>query len=147
VLAEFTQFGTNLIAVNPGRTTTMGMSGAMIASVRPLSMDDVDALERVAASGFILRFDPEVWPTMWRCATVSEQELEQLRRIDEVIRAGHVRRIDGDGLRSFEWCLHHVLRVACENGLPMMYRAEIAAVPARSDSDPGRRERELAVYR
>ncbi|MBK1632301.1 hypothetical protein CKO31_16465 [Thiohalocapsa halophila] len=47
VLAEFTQFGTNLIAVNPGRTTTMGMSGAMIASVRPLSMDDVDALERV----------------------------------------------------------------------------------------------------
>lgn len=56
-------------------------------------------------------------------------------------------RIDGDGLRSFEWCLHHVLRVACENGLPMMYRAEIAAVPARSDSDPGRRERELAVYR
>jgi putative ABC transport system permease protein len=47
VLAEFTQFGTNLIAVNPGRTSTMGMSGAMIASVRPLSVDDVDALERV----------------------------------------------------------------------------------------------------
>ncbi len=47
VLAEFTQFGTNLVAVNPGRTTTMGMSGAMIASVRPLSMDDADALERV----------------------------------------------------------------------------------------------------
>jgi putative ABC transport system permease protein len=47
VLAEFTQFGTNLIAVTPGRTTTMGMSGAMIASVRPLSMDDVDALKRV----------------------------------------------------------------------------------------------------
>jgi putative ABC transport system permease protein len=47
VLAEFTQFGTNLIAVAPGRTTTMGMSGAMIASVRPLSMDDARALERV----------------------------------------------------------------------------------------------------
>ncbi len=47
VLAEFTQFGTNLIAVTPGRTTTMGMSGAMIASVRPLSLDDVDALKRV----------------------------------------------------------------------------------------------------
>jgi len=47
VLAEFTQFGTNLIAVAPGRTTTMGMSGAMIASVRPLSMDDAKALERV----------------------------------------------------------------------------------------------------
>ena len=47
VLAEFTQFGTNLIAVNPGKTTTMGMSGAMIASVRPLSMDDADALQRL----------------------------------------------------------------------------------------------------
>jgi putative ABC transport system permease protein len=47
VLAEFTQFGTNLIAVNPGKTTTMGMSGAMIASVRPLSLDDADALERL----------------------------------------------------------------------------------------------------
>lgn len=47
VLAEFTQFGTNLIAVAPGRTTTMGMSGAMIASVRPLSLDDARALERV----------------------------------------------------------------------------------------------------
>jgi putative ABC transport system permease protein len=47
VLAEFTQFGTNLIAVTPGRTTTMGMSGAMIASVRPLTVDDVDALERL----------------------------------------------------------------------------------------------------
>ncbi|WP_295543131.1 ABC transporter permease [uncultured Thiohalocapsa sp.] len=47
VLAEFTQFGTNLIAVAPGRTTTMGMSGAMIASVRPLSLDDAKALERV----------------------------------------------------------------------------------------------------
>ncbi len=47
MLAEFTQFGTNLIAVAPGRTTTMGMSGAMIASVRPLSLDDAQALERL----------------------------------------------------------------------------------------------------
>ena len=35
VLAEFTQFGTNLIAINPGKTTTAGMSGAMISNVRP----------------------------------------------------------------------------------------------------------------
>ena len=46
VLAEFTQFGTNLIAVTPGKTTTAGMSGAIISNVRPLSIDDALALGR-----------------------------------------------------------------------------------------------------
>jgi putative ABC transport system permease protein len=46
VLSEFTQFGTNLIAVSPGKTTTAGMSGAIISNVRPLSIDDAMALER-----------------------------------------------------------------------------------------------------
>ena len=48
VLAEFTQFGTNLIAVAPGKTNTMGMSGAMISNVRPLSLADARALTQVA---------------------------------------------------------------------------------------------------
>jgi putative ABC transport system permease protein len=47
VLAEFTQFGTNLIAVAPGKTSTMGMSGAMVSTVRPLSLDDARALEQI----------------------------------------------------------------------------------------------------
>jgi putative ABC transport system permease protein len=47
VLGEFTQFGTNLIAVNPGKTTTAGMSGAMISNIRPLSLADALALEKV----------------------------------------------------------------------------------------------------
>jgi putative ABC transport system permease protein len=47
VLAEFTQFGTNLIAVNPGKTSTLGMSGAVISNVRPLSLDDAEALGRL----------------------------------------------------------------------------------------------------
>jgi len=49
VLTEFTQFGTNLIAVTPGKTSTLGMSGAMISNVRPLSLDDARAL--VSAPG------------------------------------------------------------------------------------------------
>jgi putative ABC transport system permease protein len=44
VLSEFTQFGTNLIAVSPGKTTTAGMSGALISNVRPLSIEDALAL-------------------------------------------------------------------------------------------------------
>lgn len=47
VLAEFTQFGTNLITVAPGKTTTFGISGATISTVRPLSLADAEALKRV----------------------------------------------------------------------------------------------------
>lgn len=47
VVSEFTQFGTNLIAVSPGKTETFGMSGAVISNVRPLSLDDAEALEQL----------------------------------------------------------------------------------------------------
>lgn len=47
VLAEFTQFGTNLIAVVPGKSTTFGISGATISTVRPLSLDDAESLKRL----------------------------------------------------------------------------------------------------
>lgn len=33
---------------------------------------------------------------MYRCATVTQAELEQLRRIDDVVRLGHVVRIEQD---------------------------------------------------
>lgn len=47
VLAEFTQFGTNLLAVVPGKTTTFGVSGAVVSNVRPLSLADGAALARI----------------------------------------------------------------------------------------------------
>ena len=47
VLAEFTQFGTNLIGVVPGKTSTTGMSGAVISNVRPMSLEDGEALRRI----------------------------------------------------------------------------------------------------
>ncbi|MFK5950804.1 MAG: ABC transporter permease [Methylococcales bacterium] len=47
VLAEFTQFGTNLIAVFPGKTTTLGLSGATISTVRPLSLADAVSLSKL----------------------------------------------------------------------------------------------------
>jgi putative ABC transport system permease protein len=47
VLAEFTQFGTNLIGITPGKTTTTGISGALISNVRPLSIGDAEALKRI----------------------------------------------------------------------------------------------------
>lgn len=46
VLSEFTQFGTNLIAVNPGRTVTHGVPG-LLKTIRPLTIEDAEALRRV----------------------------------------------------------------------------------------------------
>lgn len=45
VLSEFTQFGTHLIAIYPGKTTTFGVSGATISTVRPLTTADADSLK------------------------------------------------------------------------------------------------------
>ncbi len=47
VLAEFTQFGTNLISISPGKIQTHGGSVGMFGSVRPLSLRDAEALRRV----------------------------------------------------------------------------------------------------
>src|SRR5512134_3467329 len=47
VLAEFTQFGTHLIAVTPGKTTTFGLPVASISNVRPLSEADAVSLQKL----------------------------------------------------------------------------------------------------
>ncbi len=47
VLAEFTQFGTNLIAINPGKVTTHGVSGALLSNVRPLTIEDTAILKQL----------------------------------------------------------------------------------------------------
>ncbi|WP_028584805.1 ABC transporter permease [Desulfogranum mediterraneum] len=47
VLAEFTQFGTNLIAINPGKVTTFGSSLGVIGSERLLTLEDNDALAQL----------------------------------------------------------------------------------------------------
>ena len=47
VLAEFSQFGTNIIGIQPGKTQTHGVSVGMFGSVKPLTLDDAEALKRV----------------------------------------------------------------------------------------------------
>ncbi|MGD9601125.1 MAG: ABC transporter permease [Gammaproteobacteria bacterium] len=49
VLGEFTQFGTNLIGVQPGKASTLGGNIAgQISTNRPLSIDDARALRRLS---------------------------------------------------------------------------------------------------
>jgi putative ABC transport system permease protein len=44
VVAEFTQFGTNIISIEPGRTKTRGMSIGIFGVVRPLTIEDSEVL-------------------------------------------------------------------------------------------------------
>lgn len=46
VLDNFSQFGTRIVAVHPGKTQTGGLGG-ILSSVRPLSLADADALRRL----------------------------------------------------------------------------------------------------
>ena len=47
VVAEFTQFGANLIAVNPGKVNTMGTPLGVLGSERLLTLEDSEALRRL----------------------------------------------------------------------------------------------------
>ena len=57
-----------------------------------------DLFTRVHQIGQLLRFDDEVKPTMFRCATVTSAELEQLKKIRHIIRMGRVKSIEAGKL-------------------------------------------------
>lgn len=47
MLSEFSQFGTNIISVQPGKTQTQGGNVGIFGSVRPLTLEDADNLRRL----------------------------------------------------------------------------------------------------
>ncbi|MCK4413138.1 MAG: ABC transporter permease [Candidatus Eisenbacteria sp.] len=47
ILAQFTQFGTNVVAVNPGKAETTGIPGALGGTLHPLRLGDSEALRRI----------------------------------------------------------------------------------------------------
>ena len=55
-----------------------------------------DLFDRLEASGVLLRLDKSVRPTMFHGATISQLELEQLRRIKNTVRKGRVTSIEKD---------------------------------------------------
>ena len=74
---------------DPSRFAQLGSQFKQIAEG-----DSLDGIMRALdEEAKLLRLDPEVWPTKYRCATVSQSELTQLRRIKKVIRQGRVSRI------------------------------------------------------
>jgi len=58
-----------------------------------------DLFDRLEAAGVLLRLDPTVRPSMFHGATVSQRELEELRRIRNVVRLGRVRALESECIR------------------------------------------------
>jgi hypothetical protein len=85
-------------AMQPGSLFADLIKARFIAQLRAIS-DAVsvdDLFSRLEDAGTVLRIDPAVRPTMYRCATVTQAELDQLRRIGDIVRRGHLRRIETD---------------------------------------------------
>ncbi|MFT6322086.1 MAG: hypothetical protein ACJAT4_003021, partial [Granulosicoccus sp.] len=55
-----------------------------------------DLFDRLEASGSLLRIDKNVRPQMFHGATISQMELEELRKIKNVVRKGRVQSIEKD---------------------------------------------------
>ncbi|QID18969.1 FtsX-like permease family protein [Nitrogeniibacter mangrovi] len=58
VLTEFTQFGTNVVAVNPGSKGIKGGPPGLPNTARPLTLEDARALERIPG---VTAVTPAVW--------------------------------------------------------------------------------------
>ena len=73
-----------------------GVSLEVEALAAATSVDDL--FRRLEERGQLIRIDEQVDPSMFRCATVSEWELHRLRTIRDVVRLGHVRRIEPENI-------------------------------------------------
>jgi hypothetical protein len=79
----------------PGELVSLLIDGISLNIESVAQAEDLDDLfRRLEASGQLLRIDPHVRPTTYRCATVNARELEAVRSIENVVRLGYVRRIE-----------------------------------------------------
>jgi hypothetical protein len=79
----------------PGRAQTFAAVVLQLEAM--VECDTVDAVyEQLERDQVMLRTDPNVTPTMCKGGTVSVRELEQIRRVTDIVRLGRVVRIDPD---------------------------------------------------
>jgi hypothetical protein len=71
-----------------------GVALQMESAARATSVDDL--FDRLESADQLRRVDRGVLPTMYKAATIADWEIDLLRRIDDVVRLGHVRRIERD---------------------------------------------------
>ena len=86
--------------IQPGAlfANSIGESFARQTQTLAQAQSLAEVFTELEAQGNLIRLDPDITPTMYRCATVTQMELEQLRRIKNVVRKGRVTAIDPDNI-------------------------------------------------
>ena len=74
---------------------TMGAQAAQMEAIAAAESID-DLFTRLENVKMFTRIDPDVTPTMFHGATISDPELAELRRVKNVIRKGRIQRIEPD---------------------------------------------------
>ena len=83
----------NRAVVQPNPAVFIGMAAdIMHAAAQAASPDDL--FRRLEAAGVMLRIDRSVTPTMAKTPTLAQWELDRLRTIDNVVRLGHIQRVE-----------------------------------------------------
>lgn len=77
--------------------TIGGMVHEMEAAQEAASLDDL--FLRLEARKALFRIDRDMVPSMFRCATITEAELEAVRRVENVVRLGRVKAIEQESIR------------------------------------------------
>jgi hypothetical protein len=78
--------------------TALGGAARTLEAI--IEANDVEELfELLEQKGRLMRLDESVRPTMYRCATVTRAEVDELRTIGNVVRLGRVESISTDEIR------------------------------------------------
>jgi hypothetical protein len=83
----------NRAVVQPDPAIFLGMAADVVQAAAVSTSPD-DLFLRLEEAGVMLRIDPAVTPTMAKTPTLASWELERLRTIDDVVRRGHLRRVE-----------------------------------------------------
>lgn len=74
---------------------TMGAQASQFEAIAG-AKDKDNMFDRLHDGGYFLRFDKDVRPTMFHGATISPMELDELRKVKNVVRMGRIRHISPD---------------------------------------------------
>ncbi len=90
----------NRLTTQPGEEFFGHSIGGQVRQMKALAEASSvhDLYARLEAAGQMMRIDPQQTPGMFHYATLSEGEIQQLRRIRHIIRKGRVAAIDHVGL-------------------------------------------------
>ncbi len=80
-------------SVNPGRSFSDPITQYAIGLLESalVAKDYDDYFKQLVDRELVMQLDPAVKPSRWRCATFTPLELDQLRRVKNVVRKGHLK--------------------------------------------------------